>query len=198
MTTDIIQHIDPKEQSTLASNLEDKTLTKDAHKAEKNAFLIKLSNGASLKTVKSKLKKAWGCRWHPATKSFSCPMSSKDSVERMLKEKNIKTTLQPFQDEYQEEERKIIVAEDSLLKPNVNKKSPYFSEQMKKLEERKAKQAEVKEEIEQLRNSAVLLEDHREDEITLPFRILGYNEKLHVLLWYHGKILELSMALIRN
>ena len=216
-TNEILSQISKKDQVNSSSN------NIQSAPAEKNAFLIKLSKGASLTTIKKSLKSN-GCHWHEATKSWSCPLASKESVDSLLKQKKIKATLTSFQDNYFNKSESKKKADNQLLRSNMLTEQ-LFRDQVqlsideKKIEkdiacrelpndhptaialreeiqERNQKLKEREQEIVQLKNSASLLEN--EVEYELPFRILGYNEKLHVLIWYQGRILELSASQIRQ
>jgi hypothetical protein len=188
--------------------------------SEPNAFLIRPAKGAhkGIKTLKSHLK-AEGCHWHSAASAWSCPLSSKEKVYKLLKEKNLSITTVPFSDQYfeksenqqeaedvwtridvlekwyQEETTQLIVDSATLDREikarELDEQDSGVLEKRKQLEERSQKQVELAAEIEQLRNSAKLLEESKAEEIPLPFRILGYNTQHQILIWQNGRLLSL-------
>jgi len=183
-----------------------------------NAFLIRPNKGASkaLKAVHSDLKTA-GCHWHSAMNAWSCPITAKTSIEMMLASKNIGVTLASLSDDYfcknkggQEAER-VWVHIDILEKKHQDEamsllidraaleseiearglscEDPVVKEKQLQLERREVSQSELAKEVEQLRNSAKLLEAMK--EMKLPFHVLGYNAQREILIWKEGRMIAL-------
>lgn len=198
-TNEILSQISKKDQVNSSSN------NIQSAPAEKNAFLIKLSKGASLTTIKKSLKSN-GCHWHEATKSWSCPLASKESVDSLLKQKKIKATLTSFQDNYFNKSESKKKANNKLLRSNLLTEQ-LFCDQVqlsideKKIEkdiacrelpndhptaialreeiqERNQKLKEQETEIVQLQNSASLLENERE---TIEDQIVEELNKKHAI-----------------
>lgn len=63
---------------------------------------------------------------------------------------------------------------------------------MKELDRREGSQKELRDEIDQLRNGAKLLEEKTEP--MLPLHILGHNAKREILLWKEGRLIALPAA----
>lgn len=156
---------------------------------EKNAFRIKPRPGAhaGLKAIKQTIESStYGCHFNYATKSWSCPIGSKEAVESLLKEKNIKAVLETSQDNFfnkSENEQKadkllsrrdIVLKkwldesaqfvddkdrlENDILSKSLSDNDPSVIAQRAKMDERKKELDELKGEADQLQNSASLYE----------------------------------------
>ncbi len=152
---------------------------------------------AAIPVIKGDLKKNHGCHYNSAWEKFTCPIGNKPAVEKFLSEKGIKgvslidTTDEHFEKnknskkadgiltrvyllekEHQEEEKKLLIARGSLSKAikedKLKEDDPHAIEQLKAINDSEQKQREKQEEIDQIRNSARLLESHRENESSLP------------------------------
>lgn len=185
-----------------------------------NAFLVSPKKGAAkaLKVVKGDLK-ASGCHWHLGTNSWSCPITARDSIETLLANKKIGATFTPFSDDYfckskrGQEADKVRVQFDILANKHqseiadllnekvalereiqareLDRESPTVKEGLLRLEQRITSLRDTSDEIEQLRNSARLLDAVKEDEVTLPFHILGHNIQREILMWKDGRLVTL-------
>ena len=185
-----------------------------------NAFLIRPKKGAAkaLKVVKSDLM-AVGCHWHTAAGAWSCPAKAKETIETLLNKNHIGVTLTPFQDDYfckdergqqadkvwtqidilekrRYAESTALLVDRTAFEREIEARglSPEDSDVKTRLEQLDARdkaQGVLMEEIMQLRNSARLLETAEEEEVKLPFHVLGHNAQREILIWKDGRLIAL-------
>ena len=183
-----------------------------------NAFLIHPKKGAAkaLKAVNNDLKAA-GCHWQIATRAWSCPESAKEVIETLLKRNDIGVTLRLFQDSYfykdergketdkvwaqidilekrhYDESTTLLVDRTKLEKEvsdrGISLEDPHVQMRLEQLDIREKRQSILMEEIVQLRNSVRLLES--DQEVKLPFHVLGHNAQREILIWKNGRLIAL-------
>jgi len=208
----------PCDQDAIAS---EKTLTQEKCQPKTNAFLIRPGKGAikGVKAGKDSLK-AEGCHWYSPASAWSCPISSKPRISELLQSSKLSFDMLPLFDEYFEKsasakdaentwtqvdildkkyhaESSRLIVENATLDNEIagrqlSQDDPAIAEQKKHLEERHQKQNVLAEEIEQLRISAKLLEETKDQTTPLPFRILGHNAKKEILIWQNGRLIALA------
>lgn len=185
-----------------------------------NAFLIRSKRGATkaLKAVNADLKRA-GCHWH-IKGGWSCPIGMQDMVGTMLANKQIGVEIILHKDDYFDKSKSGQEAENVWMQIDIKERrhhaedraltteyamlekemeirglsadDPKIQSLLKELDRRGTAQKELQGEIDQLRNSAKLLEEKAES--TLPFHILGHNAKREILLWKEGRLIALPAA----
>ena len=202
-----------------------------------NTIKINLAKGATqgFQTIKNELKERYSCVYNDILKKWICPIESQEEVNKLLKEKEIKSTIETFFFDYNFKKSKLLKKADNLwtqiiikeeqynseeikirgdesqvraeerdlckksfklsfeiekrnlseddpeiieLKQNIEKEQKIINEKLKLVDERYEKNKEVKEEIEQLRNSARLLEEGEKEENQTTFSVQEELKKL--------------------
>lgn len=188
-----------------------------------NAFLLQPKKGAerALKVLKNDLK-ANGCHWHRAAGTWSCPVRAKETIETLLSKKHIDVTLKPFPDDYffkgergQEADRvwtqidilekkhyaesMALLVDRTVLEREIQTRGFSLEDcdvkmRLEELDVREKAQSLLMEEIMQLRNSARLLETNEEEQVKLPFHVLGHNVQREILIWKDGRLIALPVG----
>jgi len=183
-----------------------------------NAILIRPRKGAkkAIDAVKQDLK-SYGCHWRTAG-GWSCPIGARCSIEMLLAKEKIGVEITEIKDEYFEKnssgreaenlwsqinikeqqhrrESMALLMERDTLEKKIAKSGESCKRQseLQRLEEREKAQQELQEEIDQMRNSARLLENV-EENAKLPFHVMGYNGQSDILIWKDGRVIALPVT----